>query len=76
MNSDPVKTGLLKEQRARGGEWKWLPICSHFVPVIRSRPSFPVDEIINSRGQTARSSVSWFMARGEKSVQPGITEHG
>lgn len=27
---------------------------------------FSVDEIINSWGQTAQSSVSWFMASGEK----------
>lgn len=54
------------------GVCKWLPICSQFVPVMRSRPSFPMDEIINSWGQTAWSSLG-FMAHGERSLQPRLS---
>lgn len=50
------------------GMCKWLPICSQFVSVMRSRPSFPMDEIINSWGQTAWFYSTWreiFTAQAE-----------
>lgn len=34
---------------------------------------FPMDEIINSRRQNAYSSVSWFMARGDRSLLPRLS---
>lgn len=50
---------------------KWFPICSPFVSVIRSRPPLPVDEIINSWGQSAPGLYRCvYGTRSDKSLQP------
>lgn len=49
---------LNSRQRETVSVWKWLLICSHFVSVIRPRPSFQGDEIIKSKEQNAKNLVS------------------